>query len=223
MAPSDESDRVLLDHLRRHRAASVGELGDLLGVTATAIRQRLTRLMAEGLVERQLRAPAGGDDAIARHGRGRPSYDYRLSERGREATGDNYHDLAEILWEEVREIEDRQVRVGLVQRVAERLARRYSGRVGGEGVAERMRDLMRLMGEREVPVDVDTRGGLPVLTMLACPYPKLAEQDRGICAVEKAMLSEVLGQGVRLSECRLDGGTCCSFEPSGAAIAEAPL
>jgi predicted ArsR family transcriptional regulator len=224
MVISDESDRLLLDHLRRHPAASVGELGDLLGVTATAIRQRLTRLMAEGLIERQLHHPApadGSDDAKkadakkTKNGRGRPSYDYRLTDRGRQSAGDNFHDLAEILWQEIREIEEPRVRVGLVKRVAERLAQRYSSQVGGDDVAERMRHLMRLMGEREVPVDVSETNGLPVLTMLACPYPKLAEQDRSICAVEKAMISEIVGQGVRLSECRLDGGGCCTFQPTG--------
>ncbi|QDV74898.1 helix-turn-helix transcriptional regulator [Botrimarina mediterranea] len=235
MVTSDDSDRLLLDYLRRHRTASVGELGDLLGVTATAIRQRLTRLMAEGLIERQLRHPAvtnGPQEASeelleasqgvrrdptpprSKNGRGRPSYDYRLTDRGRQSAGDNFHDLAEVLWQEIRQIEEPRVRVGLVKRVAERLAQRYSSQVGGEDVAERMRHLMRLMGEREVPVDVDETNGLPVLTMLACPYPQLAEQDRSICAVEKAMISEIVGQGMRLSECRLDGGGCCTFSPS---------
>lgn len=228
MVPSDDSDRLLLDYLRRHHTASVGELGDLLGVTATAIRQRLTRLMAEGLIERHIHQPAGVSGPLeaseeslkgreaqkAKNGRGRPSYDYRLTDRGRQSVGDNFHDLAEVLWQEIRDIQEPRVRVGLVKRVAERLAQRYSSQVDGEDVAERMRHLMRLMGEREVPVDVHESHGLPVLTMLACPYPKLAEQDRSICAVEKAMISEIVGQGVRLSECRLDGGGCCTFSPS---------
>lgn len=221
MSLSAEPDALLLDHLRRHDTASVGDLGDLLGVTATAIRQRLNRLMAEGLIERQLRQPTGAEGE-KKAGRGRPSYDYRLTNRGLEAVGDNYHDLAEILWEEIRGIEEPSVRVGLIKRVAERLASRYTDQVGGEDLAQRMRELVKLMGEREVPVDVDESGGLPVLTMLACPYPQLAQQDRSICAVEKVMISEVLGQGVRLSECRLDGGGCCSFEPSKADVEAEP-
>jgi predicted ArsR family transcriptional regulator len=240
MVASDDSDRLLLDYLRRRPSASVGELGNLLGVTATAIRQRLTRLMAEGLIERQLRHPAGVSGSLeaaeelqgasqkglgtppqkAKNGLGRPSYDYRLTDRGRQSVGDNFHDLAEVLWQEIRDIQEPRVRVGLVKRVAERLAQRYSSQVGGEDVAERMRHLMRLMGEREVPVDVHESNGLPVLTMLACPYPKLAEQDRSICAVEKAMISEIVGQGMRLSECRLDGGGCCTFSPSAAFATE---
>ena len=74
------------------------------------------------------------------------------------------------------------------------------------------------MAERNVPFTVERRFSpdgaalLPVLTAEACPYPELAEQDRGICAVEKMMFSELLGEKVRLSECRLDGASCCRFE-----------
>jgi predicted ArsR family transcriptional regulator len=35
-----------------------------------------------------------------------------------------------------------------------------------------------------------------------------------VCTMEKLMLSEILGNSVRLSECRLDGASCCTFTPS---------
>ena len=206
----DQNDLQLLNHLRRSQSASVGELIELLGVTATAVRQRLNRLMEQGLIERRLSRPEGEDQA----GRGRPSYDYHLTERGLREAGNNYDDLVQAMWEEIRAISDPEVRVGLVKRLAMKLADRYSDQVQGESLAERMRGLMALMGEREVPIDVDESGELPVLTLLACPYPVLAEKDRSVCAMEKVMLTEVLGQGVKLSECRLDGDSCCSFQPS---------
>lgn len=215
MTAADPTDRVLSDHLRRHGAASVGELMEVLDVTATAVRQRLNRLMAEGVLERELDRP---EDA-KRSGRGRPGYRYSLTDRGLREAGDNFEDLAQVMWEEIRSIPDPSVRNGFVRRVAERLAGQYSDQVGGEDLAERMRNLTRLMGEREVPVDVDDSSGLPVLTLLACPYPTLAENDRSVCAMEKVLFSSVLGEGVRLSECRLDGGDCCSFTASKTAVA----
>ncbi|MEN0111051.1 MAG: Lrp/AsnC family transcriptional regulator, partial [Planctomycetota bacterium] len=60
MPVREAADRQLLDHLRREGRASVGELGGVLGVTATAIRQRLRRLMADGLIERE---EPGGEPA----------------------------------------------------------------------------------------------------------------------------------------------------------------
>lgn len=213
MVAQDLNDRRLLDHLRRNGGASVGDLTGLLAVTATAVRQRLNRLMAAGLVEREQPADQ------RRPGRGRPSYTYRLSDKGRREAGDNYDDLAQAMWEEIRSIEEPAVRIGLLKRLASKLADRYAGQVDGEGVVERMRRLIQVMGEREVPVEVEESGGLPVLTMLACPYPTLAEQDRTVCALEKLMLSEVLGQDVRLSDYRHNGDACCTFTPSKAGAA----
>lgn len=210
----EAGDRRLVDHLRRQPAASVGEFMDLLSVTATAVRQRLNRLMAEGLIERELVQPDGEKPSGQGRGRGRPGYVYRLTDQGRYRSGNNYDDLVQVMWQEIRSISDPEIRVGLVKRLATKLADRYSDQIGTDDLAERMKQLTQLMGDRDVPMDLDESSGLPVLTMLACPYPKLAEQDRAICAMEKVMISEVLGQGVRLSECRLDGDDCCSFIPS---------
>jgi predicted ArsR family transcriptional regulator len=67
-----------------------------------------------------------------------------------------------------------------------------------------------------VPFEVERKGQLPVLTALACPYPELAEQDRSVCAMERLLMSELIGEDVRLSECRLDGDSCCRFETARA-------
>jgi len=58
---------------------------------------------------------------------------------------------------------------------------------------------------------------LPLLQARACPYPDLAEQDRSVCSMERMMFSELAGEDLRLSHCRLDGHTCCTFEPAGRA------
>jgi DeoR family suf operon transcriptional repressor len=88
----------------------------------------------------------------------------------------------------------------------------YGGKLNGESTADRMESVSTLMAERNVPFTVDRNGALPVLTASACPYPELAEQDRGICAMEKMLFSELVGENLRLSECRLDGAACCRFE-----------
>lgn len=206
---AENTTREVLDHLRRVGSVSVTQLGEHLGVTGPAVRQRLTRLMAEGLVDRVLERDSTS--------RGRPSYRYQLTDKGRRVAGDNFSDLASILWEEIWGIEDRAIRAGLLKRLAKRLAETYTDSIGEGDLATKMQDLTRLMAEREVPFEVDESGQLPIITALACPYPTLAEHDRSICAMERMMMSEVLGESVRLSECRLDSGECCSFEPSTAA------
>lgn len=211
------SDVALLDLLRKHEALKIAELAAAMEVTATAVRQRLTRLMAQGFVAR----------VADRAGRGRPSHKYALTAKGRRQSGTNFADLAIALWEEIRAIGDPEVRRGLLRRLAQRLAEQYQGHVQGETVEDRMAALAEMFQERRIPFAVglqagdeaESHAGLPVLTALACPYPELAEKDRSVCALERMMFAEVLQSDLRLTKCRLDGGSCCTFEASPKASA----
>ena len=50
------------------------------------------------------------------------------------------------------------------------------------------------------------------LTAHACPYPNLAEEDESICQMEKMMFSELIGNELELTQCRLNGGGDCRFQ-----------
>ena len=205
---TSSNDDVLLDLLRRRGPLGIAELSDALEVTATAIRQRLTRVVERGLVERE-RVSAG---------RGRPSYRYRLSEQGFRHAGNNFAELATALWQEVRDIPNVEVRRGLLRRIAERMHVGMGQSIEGTTTGERMASLAATLEARGVAADVQSTGGLPVLSVLACPYPGLADQDRGVCALERMLFGELLNNAVKLPECRLDGDACCRFELSGAAV-----
>jgi DeoR family transcriptional regulator, suf operon transcriptional repressor len=212
MTPEVESsDIALLDLLRKHGALSVAQLGASMQVTATAVRQRLVRLLAQGDIAR----------TTERISRGRPVHRYGLTEKGRRRSGANFADLAMALWHEIREIKDPDVRRGLFQRISGRLAAAYSSQIHGSTLEERMNSLAKLFGERQIPFEVERRNDLPVLRANACPYPELAEQDRTVCSMERMMFSELLGENVRLTDCRLDGHSCCTFEPGGAGVSPA--
>ena len=198
-----QSDIAVTELLREHGEMTISALAEHLDVTATAVRHRLARLMESELVARK----------SVTEGRGRPSHRYSLTERGRRESGANFADLALALWEEVRSIQDPELRQGLLRRIAQRMASAYS--IGGKSVEEKMRAIAEVFDDRSVPFTVEqTPSGLPVLNARCCPYPALAERDRSVCAMEKMMFSEMIGEKLRLSDCRLDGGTCCTFEIS---------
>ncbi len=209
------SDTSVIDFLRRHDRASITDLVDFTRVTATAVRHRLARLMKAGWVERVAEVA----------GRGRPQHRYSLTRKGRQSGGSNYEDLADVLWSEIRAVQDTEVRRGLLRRIVGRLTEIYRGKVEGATLRERMDGLVALMDDRNVLFEVEEKEtgaqplqSLPVLTALACPYPDLAEQDRMICALEKMLFSEMLDTKLRLTTCRLDGGNCCTFEASSEAV-----
>jgi len=183
---------------------SVVQLAQAMDVTATAVRQRLLRLMEQGCIER----------ISIRAGRGRPSHEYSLTKKGRERAGSNLSDLAVAVWHEIAQIEDSETRRMLVERVSKRLVEKYAEVIQGVTVDEKMASLVTLFSQRQVPYAVDQGGKLPVLKALSCPYPGLADKDRRICSLEKSMISELLGEEVSLSQCRLDGHHDCSFVPA---------
>jgi predicted ArsR family transcriptional regulator len=202
---TESSDRPLLDLLRRHGPLTVSEMGDRLGVTPTAVRNRLTRLVEAGMVER--RTEHGG--------RGRPKHTYQPSVAAQKRLGQNYTDLALILWDEMmRTVEDRKLRRVLFGRITDRLAELYRAQVTGTEWERRMVQLGTILNDRGIETEV-TRGdggSLPVLKQHSCPYYELAEVDRAVCAMERKMFEKVLGRGLRLSQCRLDGHRSCDFE-----------
>lgn len=197
------SDAGLLDLLRITGPLSVSELSDAMEVTATAVRQRLVRLLGQNAIQRE----------ATRHGRGRPRHRYWLTEKGLRLTGSNFTDLAVTLWQEIRQSNDPELRRETLRRIARALASGYADQIQGETPAERMESLAQLLAQRQIPVSVQQgHTDNPVLTEHACPYPKLAEQDQGICNMEQMMFSELLGQNVELTQCRLQGGSECRFQ-----------
>ena len=224
-APRSGRDAIL-DLLLVEDRLGVGALAARLGVTATAVRQRLARLIKEGLVDRAQVAEA---DAAAgppgRRRRGRPSHAYLLTERGRRSAGDNFRDLALVLWREIRSVREPAIRQGLIARIGAAMAGMYRESVAGQTRPQRLDSVANLLRSRQIACAVERPAagdGLPVLASYACPYPELAEQDRGICAAERLMLQELVGTAVELSSCRLDGDACCRFTVGTAADAPRP-
>jgi DeoR family suf operon transcriptional repressor len=200
MSDFRDTDAAVVDLLRRDPELGIAALAERLGVTATAVRQRLDRLMLAGIVERR---------ADVRP-RGRPAHVYSLTVTGQRLGGDNFRDLAMVLWKELREVRDPGVRQGLLGRIAASLADAYRPRIAGETSAARLQSIAGVLGERDLACSVED-GPLAVLTTYSCPYPELAEQDRAVCAAERLMLQDLVGAPVQLSECRLDGAPCCRF------------
>ncbi len=200
-------DRELLTAMRDGESFAVGELTEVLGVTATAVRQRTERLLKMGLIDRE--------KVVA--GRGRPTFRYRLTVTGHRDAGANPADLADAMWREILAVDDKAIRNQLVSAVATRLGQQFATQLEADqtkdSFEDRMHQLSEVMTARQMLTEVIHVGELPVLDICVCPFPTLTEvsDDRAMCRLEEQMISEALGQPVHLSSCRLDGDECCQF------------
>lgn len=198
---ADKSDQ-LVDIIRINQPITIGDLIEELGVTENAVRQRLTRLMDRGLVERiEIKAS-----------RGRPSHGYRLTDEGRKHGANNLDDLAKAMWAEIQQIDDDQLRSTIIAGIAKRLSDSYHENIDGDDVAERLRSIAQYFADRKIPIALDETHSLPVLKVHGCPYPDLAEKNDEICEMETELISQLTGQPVELCSCQRSGGECCSFE-----------
>jgi predicted ArsR family transcriptional regulator len=190
---------------------TVAEMAKQMAVTGTAVRNRLARLLATGLVER----------TAENVGRGRPRHRYQASLEAHRRLGQNYADLAVALWEEMMSsVADRKLRRLLFSRITDRLAEVYRARVTGEEWEGRLVQLSNVLHDRGIETEVarDETGPEMFLRQHSCPYYELAETDRAICALERKMFEKVLGRGLRLSQCRLDGDRSCDFQAKPAPV-----
>jgi predicted ArsR family transcriptional regulator len=147
-----------------------------------------------------------------RAGRGRPKHRYSLTDKGMRQTGSNFTDLALALWREIRTVGDDDLGKDLLRRISRALASGYAAQIQGETPADRLRSLGELLNQRRIPVSVGTADNQSTLTAHACPYPNLAEEDQSICMMEKMMFSELIGNELKLTHCRLNGGGDCRFQ-----------
>ena len=200
-------DQLVLDLLRREEGLSIQDLMERLEVTATAIRQRIDRLVDSGYIERRKQGV----------GRGRPSFTYFLTDKGWRQAGVTYSELAISLWGVIQSIESSEVKSQLINRVADRMGVMFRTMLPDAPLDERMRILAEMLYNRKVPSRDCGSGALPILEVQACPYPDLVNDrsDRSVCELEQKALSAALGHPVELSQCRLDGHACCQFTATG--------
>ncbi len=202
----EHDDRAFLADLRKSGGATVQALCDRQGVTATAIRQRLTRLQAQGLISRE----------STKGERGRPSHTYAVTTEGLRHLGDNYRDLALMLWDEVTLIDDGAVRSKLIGRLRDRLVKTYGREVRSTSMSDRLEELRGLLTTLGFDVELRQQGDelLPILRENSCPYHDIAARDASICDLEQTVFSEVLGVPVHRTQCCRDGDQCCEFSPT---------
>jgi predicted ArsR family transcriptional regulator len=195
--------------MQRHGRATVKELGALLGLTSTGIRQHLTVLERDGLVE-----------AREERGRvGRPTLVYSLTEKADALFPKRYDMLAGLLLEELRAADGNEKVHQLLQRVARRLASVYSERVEGRPLSDRIKETARIMEEQGCLVDLSEADGVYYIDEYTCPFPKVAERDRAVCALHVEFVRLLSGADTRLTRSLLRGERACTYRirPSEAA------
>jgi predicted ArsR family transcriptional regulator len=191
----------ILEYLQRQGRGTVKELGQLLGLTSTGIRQHLTVLERDGLV-----------DAHEERGRvGRPTLVYSLTDKADSLFPKAYDTLASLLIEEIKSSEGTEKLHQILNNVAGRLAKPYTDRVEGLPMPERVEETARILEGQGCLVDTREEDGDFFIDEYTCPFPKTAEQDRAVCALHVEFVQIVSGGQTKLTRSLLRGERACTY------------
>jgi predicted ArsR family transcriptional regulator len=192
----------ILDYIRRHGEATVRELGDLLHLTPTGIRQHLTVLERDGLVAvRETRGRVG-----------RPALVYSLTPSGDALFPSRYDELSNLLLDEIRAIAGTKGLQSVLMRVAERSAEPYTARLHGLPLVERVEEATQIIQERGNVADARPNGADEYLiNQYTCPFPNVARNHSGVCALEVEFVRRLTGGDARLVRSLLRGDKCCTY------------
>lgn len=191
----------ILDHLRRGAYATIKELGSTLGLTTTGIRQHLTVLERDGLV-----------DARERRGHvGRPALVYSLTEQADALYPKQYDELANVLLEEVREMAGPDGLQTLLRRVATRFAEPHLEGLRGKPLAERVSEATSIIQERGCLAEHKSEDGDWLIMQHTCPFPNVAKRNSSVCALDVEFVRQLVGADARLTKSLLRGDDSCTY------------
>ena len=185
----------------RQGHTTIADLVRSLGLTTTAVRQQVNRLLAKGWLVRSQR----------HGGLGRPADVFAVSDRVKRLFGESRDEFSKLLLEEIMQVEGPAARRKILQGVGRRMVEERRRFVGEGKPVERLRRLADLLNREGVLAE--TRGPRADLhlAVFTCPYQGLAGEHREICEMERRTFSELVGRTVRRHQCVLDGHEHCEF------------
>jgi predicted ArsR family transcriptional regulator len=188
MPPVDNQRRIVL-FLRQQGEASLGEIGQGLGLSHVTLRRHLVTLMRAGIVS----AP----EKRRHRGPGRPEHAYALTEKADALLPENYQDLARAM---LRALEARHgtewVR-RLLREVGDATAAGF-GLTVDRGHSDLVPQVLAGLETRGYLPSAGTWSGRRCLTFAHCPYLDAARTSSVLCAVDQALLEKLLGEPVIL-------------------------
>ena len=196
-----ETDRpAVLDLLKIHGPSNAPRLAKARGVSLTAIRQQLSMLLREKLVETR----------VEKRKVGRPTYLFALTEKAEALFPQAYGPLAVALLRELREVDGENKIDQLFDRRTRALVAAYRKRLAGKSLGEKWQELARIRAEEGYMARVEGKG----LTEHHCPIAAIAKEFPQVCRFEKKLFEAVLGGPLDRTDHLASGGRACVYAPA---------
>lgn len=199
--PESTHEAILL-HLKRHGKMTVADLCKVLGITSMAVRRHLGALQQEGLVASEM----------VRKSRGRPTYQYRLSEKAQNVFPSGFQNLAADFLEMVYEEGGHKRVMEFLSHRNERVAERLKARMANKDLAHRVAEVAKIFSEDGYMTEWEKLpDGNFIIYQRNCALHDLANQYRQICVLEPRLIETLLGAKVTRQQYMLKNDPVCGY------------
>jgi predicted ArsR family transcriptional regulator len=194
----------ILEILNEKKQATVEQLSAELDLTPVTVRHHLEVLRGEGLVS----AP----QVLRRSGPGRPQYAYGLTEAAGDFFPKNYHRLADLILDEIREQLSENDIKQVMERVADRMAQQGPSLGRERRPQEILGTIVGYLNDQGYAARWERNpSGEFVLHTCNCPYERVAQTHSEICQMDASFVARLVGAAPRRTSHMASGDAVCSY------------
>lgn len=201
---SSRQHQILAQLLENRAGLSADTLAATLGISRTAVQQHFAVLEGDGYIKKTALNKTAG----------RPVALYGLTDKGINYFPKQYAWLAGLLLSGLQEEMGDEAFAAYMQRLGKKLADQLSGQFVGMATEEKRRHLLGIMAGLgfQVQQSQEPDTGQTVITANNCIYHDVAQQHPALCGFDRALMSNLLEEDVRQSQCMATGDCNCRFK-----------
>jgi DeoR family suf operon transcriptional repressor len=199
----------ILSHLKRSGGSTVDELASEFGLARMTVRQHLTGLERDGVVQTHEEKGKSG----------RPRMVFALSDHGEEMFPKRYDRLADLVLNEAARLtadeiagldEDGRKRL-LLQKMAERVYSEHETKIRDKSLPERVELVADILREEGGLADWTSAEDTFEIVDYNCVYRRVVDSHPGVCDWHVSLLGRLLGSKVECSQFMSKGAESCRF------------
>lgn len=193
----------ILNTLKKSDGLTADQLGEILGITAMAVRKHLNAMERDDLVE----------SVAVKRPIGRPAHLYRLSAKADDEFPRTYDVLLTDLLSDIETIDGHEKVNTLLMRRAERTRESLATYINKDApLEERVADLTRAMDEMGYLAMWEKRDdGTCLIKLYNCAINRVAAEFPAVCSFEAGMFRDVLHADIERACHMLTGDHLCSY------------
>jgi len=191
----------ILKTLLTFPGSTINDLAEAVGINGISIRHHLTSLEAEDLVV----------SSEERHGVGRPRLTYTLTDKGVEEFPSSYLKLTRRMLDYLRDTMSKEKVEQVFKDIGKEIADSHKNDLKDKSFDERVHLLKSILMDEGFLVELEKKDDAYSLTSLSCPYYRIRRDYPEICALDTALITELLSHPVEIESCIFEGDNHCVY------------